>query len=162
MAQANKLSQKELKQPDSFQSTGEKLFQHFADYRKQYLLGLAGAFLVFGLAFGVKTYLTKRSADVSQGFSAALEVYLAPVMGENDKKNADEATKSGLTFPNEETKFVSASEKFKTLADDHGNTTYGKFAIFYHANCLFKLKQYEKAREGYEKFMPKPVATSTT
>lgn len=153
MAQANKLSQKELKQPDSFQSTGEKFLQHFVDYRKQYLLGAVGLLVVFGLAFGIKTYLAKRSAAVSQSFGAALETYLAPIKSEKELKDADEATKSELSFPNEETKYVAAQTKFQEIVEKHGGTTYGKFAAFYVANCLFKTKQYDKARDGYTKFM---------
>lgn len=149
MAQAPKLSRKELKQPDTFQSRGEQILQHFIDNRKRYLLGLAALVVLIAAIWGVRYFFSQRDAEMSQRFGEALEVYLAPVV--KDKTQKPEG--ADVTFDTDEHKYMAAMEKFKAVAEKYKGNNVGTFATFYLANCHFKMKQNDKARDLYDQFL---------
>jgi len=153
VAQAGKLSQKELKQPDTFQSRGEQIVDHLVANRKRYLIYGGAAVLVILIALGVASIYEKRNATISKRFGEAFDTYNATVEREHVGVEKKKHAPGELTFPTEETKYLAALEKFRVLAEQNSGTTYGRFALFYQANSHFMLGQYSKALEVYEKFL---------
>ncbi len=148
MAQAKKLSRKELKQPDTFQTKGEEFLQHFIDNRRRYLyavLGFIGIILLITIASNL---LQMRNDKISEVYADAMKVYDAPVV-----KDTEGEPQEGLTFSTEEAKYLAATEKFQTVVNEYGGSAYGNIANFYLGNSHFQLKRYEKAREAYQAFI---------
>lgn len=145
-----KFTQKELKQPDTFQTKGEQVLEHFVNNRKRYLTYLAVLLALILIFSSVRTYVDYRNSKISAVYAEAFKVYQAKVVDEKDKKDD---TGKDLTYPTDEKKYLAASQKFEALISQYGSSDYGAASRFYLANCLFKLKRYGKAREKYEEFL---------
>lgn len=151
MAQAKgKLSRKELKQPDQFQSKGEDFLQRLIDNRKRIAL-VGGVLLALLAVYSIVTaYMDSRNEALSQKFGEIIRLYEAQVAASPDQANP---AGNPPTFASDELKYVTVSEQLQSFVDEHKGSGFAKAARFYLANCFFMLKRYEKARENYEIFL---------
>ncbi len=149
MAQAKKLTKKELNEPDQFQSRGEQILNHVVEYRKRYFTYLAAFVALILAAVIINAVIDSRNAKISEKFSKAMAVFNAQVVkGEDANPNADPPT-----FQTEDAKFLAASEKFEGFIEEEGGSSYGVVARFFLGACHFQLKQYGKARAAFETFI---------
>jgi len=145
---SKKLSRKDLKQPDEFQTKGERALEHLHENRNKYFLVIIAIIAVAGLVSGANAFWTYRQGKISKHYANAMEAYTAPVvaMGEKDKPE-------GLSFPSDETKYMEALRRFGEISSSYSSSSYGELSVFYAGNCHFKLKRYDKAAEAYAKFI---------
>ncbi len=146
---SKKLDRKELKGPDLFQTRGERLLEWIIDRKRQILAACVGVAVIFLAVTAVNYYLESRHAAVSLKFARALNTLEAPIVEEGE--TPPEGTEEYYT--SEDFRNSAALEKFGELASEHEGTGLGTMSQFYHANMLFKLKRYDKAVEGYKKFL---------
>jgi len=147
---APKISQKELRQPDEFQTLGERALQHITDNRKWYILGIIALFVIAGVVSGVRAIIDHRTEKISKMYADALESFDAPIVEENEENKENKP--EGLYFPTEEAKYLAALQKFESLQQSYSGSNFGYMALFYIGDCHFKLKRYDKAAEYYARF----------
>ncbi len=149
MAKAKKLDKKELKQPDAFQSKGEKALDHVVQNKKRYLTYIAaflGLVILVQVGFAFRDY---RNGKVSTAFSDAMKVVDAEVI--EDKTQAAEAKE--MTFESEEAKNLAITTQLGEFINKHADSRFATLARMHVGNAFFALKRYDKALENYETFL---------
>jgi tetratricopeptide (TPR) repeat protein len=128
LATRHKLTRKELRQPDEFQSTFEALGDFLEAHLTRVLLG-AGAILVLGaIVFGIYSYEVNRARAASERFSQALTEL------QNQQYAAAEGDLQGLA----------ANEPHREV---------GRLAFFYLASAYLAQNQPAKARDDLLKYL---------
>lgn len=149
MAKSNKLSQKELKQPDQFQTAGERIMQKVVENRKRYVMYAVLALVLVAVVLGVRAYMEHRQSKVSIAFAEAMKPYNAPIVKEGDTPEDMNA----LHYKTKQGKYVAASKTLEEFIEAYAGCSYGDVARVYLGNAFFKLGRFKEAREQYELFL---------
>ena len=72
---SRRITRKELRQPDWFQITTERVFDIFARQRAKFLVGLAALGVTLLVVLGWQVFKTRHNAAASKEFGAALSLY---------------------------------------------------------------------------------------
>lgn len=128
MATRHKISRKELKQPDEFQSIFETAGLFFELHMTEVLLGLAAVIVVAALAFALYFY------EVSQGraASARFDQALSELQGG---------------------KYEAAEKALSSLANDEPHRAVGRLSNFYLAIAYLAQKEPAKARDMLQRYL---------
>jgi tetratricopeptide (TPR) repeat protein len=153
VAKSEKMTQKELKQPDTFQRLGHEA-QDWLIERQSLILTVVGLVMVGGVIYAVADYFSTRSEEkASQQLGSALEILERPVV----------STPEGTTLtpqPGEEAPFKSAKEQdealVKALADfrsAHGGTKAAATASLPLGKAQLRLTNYDQAVAAFDAFL---------
>ncbi len=150
-----KLSKKELKQPDEFQSQGERIVAQISENKKTIQLVFGALVLVGVIALGVNAFLSSQADKVSQAFAKAMEVYEAPVMTDEEYQQADARYRPKTYFPTEEEKYTKSLSAFDEFLKGNAGSNLGLLAMLHRGNCHFHLGNLDKAASDYQAFLQK-------
>lgn len=149
---ADKLTRKELKQPDAFQKVGAEA-RDWLQARSGLVAGLVAVILVVGAGLALARYFSERGEEkASKALGGALKVLNRPVSNTENPEppNPDE----------KEPPFKSEKEKneavVKTLTEfraQHGNTQAAATAALPLAQAEYQLGEYDKAIADYQSFL---------
>lgn len=151
---ADKLTRKELKQPDAFQAAGAQAQSWFQERQKAILIVL-GVVLVGGLGIALATYLSNRSdQQAAKSFGDALKPLDRPVVA--DKSDTPPPTPA----EGEEPPFKSQKEKdealVKALTDfksNNGGSKAAATAAITLAQANFRLGKLDDALAGFDDYL---------
>lgn len=153
---SDKLSRKELKQPDAFQVAGAQASSWFQERQKAIAIAVA-VVILGGLGIGLLSYLSDRG-----------EVQAAKDMGEAMKpmsRQVDANAAAANTEEGQEPPFKSQTEKDqaieKALSDfrhAHDGTRAATTAALPLAQAEFRLGKYDDALNGFEEFLKKAAS----
>ena len=128
MATRHKISRKELKQPDEFQTVFETAALFFELHLTEVLLGAAALLVVVAIALSFLYYEAQRGRAASARFDQALS-----------------ELQGG--------KYESAEKDLSTLAADEPHRAVGRLANLYLANAYLAQKEPAKAREALLRYL---------
>ncbi len=128
MATRHKISRKELKQPDEFQTVFETAALFFELHLTEVLLGAAALLVVVAIALSFLYYEAQRGRAASARFDQALS-----------------ELQGG--------KYESAEKELSTLAADEPHRAVGRLANLYLANAYLAQKEPAKAREALLRYL---------
>ena len=128
MATRHKISRKELKQPDEFQTVFETAALFFELHLTEVLLGAAALLVVVAIALSFLYYEAQRGRAASARFDQALS-----------------ELQGG--------KYESAEKDLSSLADDEPHRAVGRLANLYLANAYLAQKEPAKAREALLRYL---------
>ena len=128
MATRHKISRKELKQPDEFQTVFETAALFFELHLTEVLLGAAALLVVVAIALSFLYYEAQRGRAASARFDQALS-----------------ELQGG--------KFEPAEKELSSLAADEPHRAVGRLANLYLANAYLAQKEPAKAREALLRYL---------
>jgi len=128
LATRHKISRKELKQPDEFQTVFETAALFFELHLTEVLLGAAALLVVVAIALSFLYYEAQRGRAASARFDQALR-----------------ELQGG--------KYESAEKDLSTLAADEPHRAVGRLANLYLANAYLAQKEPAKAREALLRYL---------
>ncbi|HEV7987360.1 MAG TPA: tetratricopeptide repeat protein [Candidatus Binataceae bacterium] len=128
MATRHKISRKELKQPDEFQTVFETAALFFELHLTEVLLGAAALLVVVAIALSFLYYEAQRGRAASARFDQALS-----------------ELQGG--------KYESAEKELSSLAADEPHRAVGRLANLYLANAYLAQKEPAKAREALLRYL---------
>jgi len=138
---AAKLSKKELKSPDAFQTTFERVGDYVAENKARVLVAGSALALAVVIAVGIYFYWNYYS-------TSALKLYTK--VQENIMKNGD--TKETA---NENVKI------FKELIEKYPYSLSGRMAYYHLGNIYYNTGEIDRAINSYEKFVDKAGSDKT-
>lgn len=149
---SDKLTRKELKQPDAFQAAGAQAQTWFQERQKAILI-VVGVVIVGGLGVALATYMSNRSdLNAAKMFGDALKPLDRPVVAATD---APPVVEEGEDPP-----FKSQNEKdealVRTLGEfrkDHGSSKAAATAAITLAQAQFRLGKHDDALTGFDDFL---------
>jgi tetratricopeptide (TPR) repeat protein len=130
----HKISRKELKQPDEFQSIFETAGLFFELHMTEVLLGAGALLVIVALALGLYYYEVRQGHAAAARFDQAL----------SDLQAA---------------KFDVAEKELSSLADDEPHRAVGRLANLYLANAYLSQKQPAKARDMLLRYLKEDDAS---
>jgi tetratricopeptide (TPR) repeat protein len=134
LATRHKISRKELKQPDEFQTVFETAALFFELHLTEVLLGAAALLVVVAIALSFFYYEAQRGRAASARFDHALS-----------------ELQGG--------KYESAEKDLSSLADDEPHRAVGRLANLYLANAYLAQKEPAKAREALLRYLARDDAS---
>lgn len=148
---SEKLTQKELKEPDAFQKVGFQASDWLAE-RGRLLAMIAGAIVAVGLIAAVISYLSTRGENqASQALSDALALMNRPVATEaNPSPPAPTAEKP---FATQQEKEQAIQKALATLRAEHSGTDAARSAILPLAQAEYRLGNLDPALALYDEFL---------
>jgi tetratricopeptide (TPR) repeat protein len=138
---AAKLSKKELKSPDAFQTTFEKLGDYVAENKTRVTVIGAALVCAFLIAMGIYLYWNQYT-------SSALKLY-ARAQG-NILKSGDNKENSAENI-----------KIFQELIDKYSHSWSGRMAYYHLGNIYYQQGEMDKAINAYEKFASKTGSDKT-
>lgn len=134
MATRHKITRKELKQPDEFQSIFETAALFFELHMTEVLLGAAALLVIVAIAFGFFYYEARRGRAASARFDQALS-----------------ELQGG--------KYDAAEKELSSLAADEPHRAVGRLANLYLANAYLAQKEPAKARDALLRYLAEDDAS---
>ena len=138
---------------DEFQAKGFELVE-WVQEREGLVLGLIGAVIVGGLAFGVsRTYSTSQDQEASRALEQAFVILEAPV-GEKAADAAEAKTNpSEKRYKDEAERLAAAKAAFQSAADAHKGRGAALIASLYQGHMALKAQDYDAAAAAYAAFL---------
>lgn len=130
---------------DEFQARGFELVE-WVHEKQGLFLGILGAVVLGGLAFGVNT-MTQRGRDL------AASVALASGLETFDAQVGDAASSEGPRFKDSQERAAKARELFQKAAQDHAGTGPAAIAHLYAGHTAMKVSDHDGAIKSYEAFL---------
>jgi len=144
---AEKLSRKELKEPDAFMKAGSVARSWFQANVRVVSIGLGLALLVVGIVLAADYLKDRAEARAAQELGSRLKVMERPV--------SETATTTGEDAP-----FKSARERDEAVVSSmaelraaHGGTRAARSAALVSGNARLRLKQYDEAQKDFADFL---------
>jgi tetratricopeptide (TPR) repeat protein len=128
LATRHKISRKELKQPDEFQTIFETVAIFFDLHRNEVLIGLAALLGLTVLACGIYFYEAGKTRAAAARFEQAMSEL-------------------------EGGKYDAAEKTLKSLADDEPRRAVGRLSNLYLGIAYLAQKQPEKARDSLQRYL---------
>lgn len=123
-----KLSRKDLKRPDEFQSAVETVRTFVEDHLRQVILGACVVVVIVAVALGVYFYESRQARTAAEQFSHALSQL-------------------------EQHHYPAAESAFRKLAADDPGRPVGKLANFYLASAYLAQDKPAKARDALQSYL---------
>jgi len=134
LATRHKISRKELKQPDEFQTVFETAALFFELHMTEVLLGAAALLVIVAIALSFFYYEARRGRAASGRFDQAL----------SDLQGG---------------KYEAAEKELTSLADDEPHRAVGRLANLYLANAYLAQKEPAKARDALLRYLAEDDAS---
>lgn len=145
---SDRLTRKEIKQQDQFQTTVGRVLEGIQTYRRQIAMAAVALAVVLVAVVAVLFWLDRREAAAQEVLTEALNVTQAPV-GEEPPGLPDWIP----TFETEEARTARATELFQQLIDDYGSTDAGLMAHLYLGEIEAERGNLDAAREHWQEFV---------
>lgn len=123
-----KLSRKDLKRPDEFQSAVETVRTFVEDHLREVILGTCAVVVIAAIAFGVYFYESRQARNAAEQFSQALTTL-------------------------EQHHYPAAENAFRKLAAADPDRAVGKLANFYLASAYLAQNKPAKARAALQTYL---------
>jgi len=136
------LTRHEILKEDKFLLTVDSARDFFLAKRKQILVVLGAAGVVFLGVFGVRYYLAQQDESAKDQLSAALRTYHGTVLG---SAPTGPTSSSDPVFATGTEKFEKALAEFQKVATQHGSRPSGKIAKYYVGLSLRDLNKTNEA-----------------
>jgi tetratricopeptide (TPR) repeat protein len=134
LATRHKISRKELKQPDEFQSIFETAALFFELHMTEVLLGVTALVGIVAIALGFYYYEARQSRAAAARFDTALSAL-------------------------QDAKYDVAEKELTTLADDESHRAVGRLANLYLATAYLAQKEPAKARDTLLRYLAEDDAS---
>jgi predicted negative regulator of RcsB-dependent stress response len=146
LARRNKITKKELKQPDEFISFWSKTIDYVIEKQKQIFTG-AVILVVLILAVVIyKAYANSQLEKATIKYAEAIKAY-------HQFDNLDKARKRE--------EFQSAARDFEQLNKEFPRSIPGKMSLLYAANSYYNAEDFDRAIDLYKEFLQKIPADSS-
>lgn len=145
---SDRLTRKEIKQQDQFQTTVGRVLEGIQTYRRQIAMAAVALVVILIAVVAVLFWLDSREAAAQEVLTEALEATQAPV-GDEPPGLPDWIP----TFDTEEARTARAVELFQQLIDDYGSTDAGAVAHLYLGEIEAERGNTEAAREHWREFL---------
>lgn len=130
---AAKLSKKQLKEPDVFQSSFEKIFDYISENTIRFFAIAATVILTIVIAFGIYLYWNNYQTTAAQIYAKA---------------------QAGMLRSGETSEAVQESMKiFQELIDKYPHSWSARMAYYHMGNIYYNLGDLDKATDSYKKFV---------
>lgn len=147
---SQKLSQKELKQPDAFQKVGYEARDWFLE-RGRLLAMIAGAVVAAGLLAAIVSYVSSRGESrASQALADALALAERPVATE---PNAAQLAGTEKPFATQQEKEQAIQKALSDLRTEHAGTDAAQSATLPLAQAEYRLGNLDPALALYDAFL---------
>ncbi|MFL5318420.1 MAG: tetratricopeptide repeat protein [Myxococcaceae bacterium] len=149
---SDKLTRKELKQPDAFQAAGAQASSWFQERQKA--IGVAVAVVIVGgLGIGLASYLSGRGEEnASKDLGATLRKVDRPVEEKPTPGDQNE-TEELPPFKSQKEKDEATEQALVQFRKDHGDTRASTTAELKLAQAQFRLGKFDEALTGYEDYL---------
>lgn len=127
-SQNRRISRKELRQPDEFQTFVEAAGNLVADNLLRVILGVGGFLIIVFIIVGVSAYFGHQRSLIAESFYQATAAL--------DHKD-----------------YKTAAAMFVRIADEHPGDSLGRLAGFYAGNAYLAEGQTAKARDQYRRYL---------
>jgi len=124
---SKRITRKELRRPDWFQTTSDKALDRFAQHRTKVLAALAGVIVIGLIIAGWQVFKSRHNAAASKAYGAALALYQTE-------------------------KYREAIPEFQKV-QDYRWSRYAALAYLYEANSYLALGEPAKAAAPAERFL---------
>lgn len=132
---------------DEFQARGFELVE-WVHEKQGLFLGILGAIVAGGLAFGVYTVVeNNRNTEASASLATAIEAFEAPI------EEAPAADAEGPSFKDAKERATRARELFQKTAAEHQGTGAAAVAHLYGGHTSMKLGDFDTAVKEYQAFL---------
>lgn len=136
MAKEPKITKKELKQPDQFQSVASRVFQYISEHRQKIYLasGIAGLVVLLLVVWGIYRYSYEQKANVM--YSHAYNSYTLAGDTEDEKKAYSEALAT-----------------YDKLIAQYPRSDAARLAFYNTGNIYYMLDDIDKSIDAYRNFL---------
>ena len=153
MAKSEKMTQKELKQPDAFQRMGHEA-QDWIIERRSLILNVAFLVLVGGIVYAAVDYFSRRSEDrASQQLGAALEILERPVMPAVDGITPTPPPGEQQPFPTARAQDEALEKALTEFRSAHDGTRAATTAALPLGKAQLRLGKHEPAIAAFDAFL---------
>jgi tetratricopeptide (TPR) repeat protein len=134
---ADKLTKKELEQPDEFHTMGWRAIQYLSMHRKRLYTAGAIVLLILVLAGGWYFYRLNYEKKAQNLYSSAYSLYSAPGTAGEDMRGA----------------YLKALTTYEELVRDYPRSRVATLALYNMGNLYFHVDDMKKAIESYRSFL---------
>lgn len=151
---SDKLTRKELKQPDAFQAAGAQAQSWFHERQKAILIAVA-VVVLGGLGVALATYLSTRSDQrAAKTFGEALAPLERPVVtGQTDMPPPAADSDEKPPFKSQQEKDEALVKSLTEFRGDHGSSKAAATAALALAQANFRLGKHDEALGGFDDFL---------
>ncbi len=150
---SDKMSRKELKQPDAFQKAGGEAGAWVVARQKMVAIGVV-VVLALGFIAAVISWVSSRGeSTASKDLGAALKVAGRPVDAAEKEKPATPAPGEEPAFKSEKEKDEAVAKSLETFRAKHGSSRAAATAALPLAQASFRLGKYDDALKGYDEYL---------
>jgi len=134
---ADKLTKKELEQPDEFHTIGWRALQYVSEHRDKFYMGAAAVLLVIILA-GTWHFYRLNYENKAQGlYSSAYSAYVVPGQSQEERKGA----------------YLKALGIYEKLVEEYPSSHAAVISFYNMGNLYFNIGETEKAITVYKTFL---------
>ena len=140
MSKRRRVIKKKLKEPDEFISTSDLIIGYVREHSRNVIRITIGVLVVFLIAYGWFYSSKEKEKESLSIFYQAEQLYKVGISTQGDYQSAQAQYRQALgKFEAIEKKYKGASSALK--------------ALFYIAECSYRLKDYDKAIDYYTQFI---------
>ncbi len=140
MPKRRRIAKKKIKEPDEFISTSGLIIKYVREHSGNVIRIAIGVLVVALIAYGWLYSIREKEKESLNLFYQAEQLYKVGMSTQNDYQSAEEQYRLALgRFEAIEKKYKGASSTLK--------------ALFYIADCSYRLKDYDKAIDYYTQFV---------
>lgn len=144
---SDRLTRKEIKQHDSFQTTVEHALEYAEGHRRNLILGVAAAIGLVAVSGLVVFYLRGGESRAQSSLAEAIRVSTAPV------GTPPPAGSSLPNFADEAARRTKAKEMFEATRARHGSSEAADIAAIYLGRIAFDEGQTDRARALWQEYL---------
>ncbi len=148
---ADKVSRKELREPDQFHSFTQRAVDWISTNSKM-LIGI-GLVVIVGILgyFGWRWYVEEATLEASVAFVDAKKALDARVV---PKPDADDGTsQADGTYTNEQDKYRAALAGLEEVKKNYSAAETAALATYFIGDCYWQLDEYDQAIAAYEEYL---------
>jgi len=145
LAKKVKITRKQIKQPDEFQSFGRRAIEYASEKAVAITGVVVGIIALILIVAGILLYMQSKEDKALDAMAGALEVYHG--------SQGDQAKSGDTGYENESDRYLSAAEMFESVAQKYSATDAGILALLYMGDSYYKGGDYENALTSYQGFI---------
>ena len=145
---SDRLTRKEIKQQDQFQTTMSRLLEAVQVHRQKIIAGLVALVVAVIAVAGIMIWLEQRELAAQERLAEAIEIFQAPV-GERPPGTPADAP----VFETEAARQAQAVQAFEAIEDEYGSTDAAAVALLYLGEIAASEGETERARDLWQQFV---------
>ena len=136
MPKKRRVIKKKTKEPDEFISTSDLIIRYVREHSRNVIRIALGVVVVVLIAYGWIYSIREKEKESLISFAQAEQLYKAGMSTQSDYQSVEEQYRLALG-------------EFEDIVKKYKGTSSALKAIFYTADCSYRLKDYDKAIEYY-------------